>query len=465
MRTTVPLAGLLLLAASACTRDGTTDDTEVPDTDTGSDTDTDTDTDTEPDCQAVQTFEADLQPTSELHVSLDGDDQADGSADRPLRTLSRAASLATPGTAIRIHPGTWTERAWLADVRGTAQAPIWVGGLPGQDPPVFTQASEGLHASNIAYVVLHDLVVRETSANGINIDDGGQYDDPLATHHVIVRDVLVEDIGGSGNQDCLKLSGLDDFWILDSTFRRCGGGISGSGVDMVGCHDGMIARNELSETSGSGVQAKGGTMDVTIAWNTFTNAGERGVNMGGSTGYEYFRPPLDMVSEQAEARRVWVHANLFRGGVAAFAFVGCDACQATHNTILDPERWVVRILQETRTNQRYTFAPSRDGRMVNNLVVLDRSQIHRWINIGDGTEPDSFTFTDELWWGGPDADTPPLPGTVTGLISDQDPQVDADGVPASGSPAQGGSDLADGLRDRLGSCYQAPYTRGSVHVP
>ncbi len=46
----------------------------------------------------------------EYHVSVNGNDQYEGSADKPLRTISAAAKLAQPGDAITVHAGTYRER-------------------------------------------------------------------------------------------------------------------------------------------------------------------------------------------------------------------------------------------------------------------------------------------------------------------------------------------------------------------
>jgi len=46
----------------------------------------------------------------EYHVSVDGDDAHDGSAARPLRTISAAAELAQPGDVITVHAGVYRER-------------------------------------------------------------------------------------------------------------------------------------------------------------------------------------------------------------------------------------------------------------------------------------------------------------------------------------------------------------------
>ena len=54
------------------------------------------------------------EPTAEVnreyHVSVNGDDSHDGSATRPLRTISKAAQVAKPGDVITVHEGIYRER-------------------------------------------------------------------------------------------------------------------------------------------------------------------------------------------------------------------------------------------------------------------------------------------------------------------------------------------------------------------
>jgi len=46
----------------------------------------------------------------EYHVSVTGDDAGDGSAEKPLKTISAAARLAQPGDVVTVHEGTYRER-------------------------------------------------------------------------------------------------------------------------------------------------------------------------------------------------------------------------------------------------------------------------------------------------------------------------------------------------------------------
>lgn len=389
---------------------------------------------------ALVTFADGLTPSAEVHVDDAGSDATgDGTAGNPYATLERAAGDAVPGTAIVVHEGTYAGGDFLTDLRGTAQAPIWVGGAAGEARPVIEGGAEALHLIRPAYVVLHDLEARNTTANGINIDDGGDYADPDAAHHVVVRDVFIHDIGTGGNNDCLKLSGLRNHTVVDSEFARCGGGISGSGVDHVGCHDGLIANNRFTELSGSGVQTKGGSTNITIRGNWFEDAGERALNLGGSTGTAFFRPPLDPANPNAEARGLKVHANVFIGSTSPLAFVGCTDCEALHNTLIDPGNWLVRILQESVTDATWTFDETANGTLANNQFVFRRADVGTEVNVGANTQADTFTWTNNGFWASDDPGNsqPNLPGTETGTVLGEPVFADVEYRPDGASPALG----------------------------
>jgi hypothetical protein len=417
----------------------------------------------------VGTFETGKAPTSEIHVSTTGSDSSgNGSVANPYATVGRATQEATPGTAVRIHAGTYTSRAWVQDVSGTAAAPIWIGGAPGEAQPVFTADDEGMHLTRVRYVVLHDIEVHTTLYNGINTDDGGDYGNPEATRFVVFRNLNIHDVGGSGNEDCLKLSGVDDYWVLDSEFARCGGGFSGSGIDHVGCHHGLIVGNYFHDLSANAVQNKGGSEDIEIRANHMVNSGQRAVNIGGSTGFEYFRPPLSTTQPNFEARDIRVIANLIEGSVAPLAFVGAVDSIAANNTIINPTNWLLRILQETTSTATYTFLESGDNQVINNIFYFDRSDLSTTVNIGPNTAPQSFTFANNLWYAhdNPSQSLPALPVAESAGIVGQDPLLASPGTGdyqlLSNSPAIGsGQWLAGVVVDYRGLPYNFPPSIGA----
>lgn len=416
-------------------------------------------------CGEIETFEQGVAPLREIFVDAEAAGPGDGSEGDPFATLEAAFADATPGTAIRLLPGIHAGGAFAAGLAGTADAPIWIGGAPGRERPVIEGGGNGFQLSGVSFVIVHDLEVTGQEANGLNIDDGETASG--LSHDLIFRDLAIHDIGDGGNQDCLKLSGIDDFFVLDSEFVGCSGG---SAIDHVGCHQGIIARNAFTDLGGNGVQSKGGSRDILIMQNVFANAGERAVNMGGSTGFEFFRPALSTGETNFEASDIRVVANVFRGGVSPIAFVGCVDCLAANNTIVDPVQWVVRILQETTSEQDFEFAPASGGRFINNVVYYSLGDLSTHVNVGPDTEADSFVFSNNLWYAVDDPENSEpayLPVAESDGIYGEDPEFGAVGDEqiAAGSPAAGaGISVVEVTGDLEGDCYGDPPSMGAYEV-
>lgn len=420
-------------------------------------------------CPVPTHFASAQTPAFEIHVATDGDnDTGTGSEANPYATLRRAIDDAAPGSAIIIHEGTYAGGNFVAGLRGTADAPIWITGAPGEALPVFQGGGTAIQFSRPAFLVLRDIAVRGAANNGINIDDGGDVADPLAAHHVVVEGLDIADVGAEGNQDCLKISGLRDSWILDNRFENCGGG--GSGVDFVGGHRSLVFGNRFTDIGASGVQAKGGSHDIEIRANVFDNGGSRALNMGGSTGLPFFRPPLSTTAPNFEARNIRAIANLFIGSQQApLNFVGCVACSAVNNTLVDSGTWLVRILQETTSQGGFTFEPVRDGLIRNNLFYFRRSDIgNSAINVGPNTAPETFRWENNLFYAydNPGASAPNPPGSETGSLIGLDPLIAGPGYAIGPtSPAAGaGADIDPALADLDGECFAQPPSIGAREV-
>jgi hypothetical protein len=440
-----------------------TDDAQIIDTSSstetspGEDVATDAATDTAPvACGALATW-ADTATTSrDVHVRA-GASGGDGSEARPFGTIAAAVPTIAPGVRVVIHAGTYAPGAYVSNAKGTASQPIVITGAPGEAVPTIAGGAEAIHFTDATYLVVQDLEVTGQTANGLNFDDGGTIDTP--SHHVVIRRVNVHDVA-SGNHDGIKMSGVDDAHVLDSTFNAIGGQM----VDMVGCHRVTVARNTFRNGETVGVQMKGGSSDDVVTRNVFINAGPRGVNMGGSTGLEFFRP----IDAKFEAARILASDNVFVGGDTPLAYVGCDECSAIHNTIVRPNRWAARILQETVDATR--FVPSRRGKFLNNVVVVATGISGETVNVGANTEPMSFTFANNLWFHTSNPSfRPALPvmeaAPVYGdpLLANVTDPTKPDAHLGAGSPAIGkGSDqraLVPGDHD--GKCWAMPPSIGA----
>lgn len=330
--------------------------------------------------------------------------------------LRAALRQARPGTRILIAAGRYAPGVFLRDMHGTAAAPIVIEGEDPKNPPLFEGGGTAWQLSDCSYLTLRNLSVRGQRHNGINIDDGGTFDTPA--HHLVLEDLRVAEIGPSGNFDGIKLSGVDDFVVRGCTVEGWGG----QAVDMVGCHRGVIEgctfRGRKGFSQHTGPQAKGGSSDITIRRCLFVEAGGRAVQMGGSTGMAYFRPP----TARYEAKDIRVEGCVFVGSDAPVAFTGADSSVFRYNTIYRPTRWILRILQETTAPG---FVPCRRGRFEHNLIVFRRSELSTWVNIGPNTQPESFVFARNWWFceDRPETSKPVLPAAETGGVYGIDPKL------------------------------------------
>ncbi|MBD3392780.1 MAG: DUF5123 domain-containing protein [Chitinivibrionales bacterium] len=370
-----------------------------------------------------------------------------------------AANAAYPGDTILIHGGTYGGGQYANNLKGTPGNWIHVRAAEGEDV-IVEGGGEAWHLSDPAYVRIDGITFRHQTANGVNVDDGGSYDTPA--HHVVFENCVFRDMNATGNNDLLKLSGLDDFQIRACTFLN--GSDGGSGVDMVGCHHGLIAANRFENMGSNGIQAKGGTHHITIHRNLFKNAGRRAVNLGGSTGLDFFRPE----TAGFEARNLYVFSNVFVGARAPIAYVTCVDVHVINNTIYQPDNWVIRILQEQSDLSR--FLSCGDNVFRNNIIYLG-NDISTEVNIGPDTRPETFTFSNNLWYNHEDAQWsgPSLPVTDANSMVGSDPGF-AD--PATGdfsidasSPAAGaGMDVSLPDADYTARAFASPRSIGAYEA-
>lgn len=328
--------------------------------------------------------------------------------------LKRAVASAKPGTRILLATGDYGSGFHFKNVNGTPAQPIIIEGASTDAPPLFSGGKEAIHLSDCNHLVLRNLQVSGCSANGINCDDGGTFETP--TEGMVFDTILVTEIGPEGNFDGLKLSGLKNFLVTGCLFHGWGG----AGIDMVGCREGEILNSHFLGKEGfsqtTGIQAKGGTEKVRIAGNFFSDAGARGINLGGSTGNQFFRPGL----RNFEAKNLEVLGNHFVGSDAAVAYVTSVGCVVRRNTIVHPRKWIFRILQEKPLDE---FQACRNGIFEENLIVYDK-RVRTFVNVGGGTKPETFTVRGNAWFCSDGTRRPTLPVEEADGVYQVDPVLE-----------------------------------------
>lgn len=302
----------------------------------------------------------------------------------PNKNLAEAITLAFPGDTIRFQRGIYSGGQIIKDLKGTEKGWITLYASV-SDSVIIRGGSTSWQFADPAYLQIEGFIFEEQTANGMNIDDGGDYSTPA--HHLLIKNCTFRNIKATGNNDLLKLSGLDHFEISGCQFMN--GSPGGSGIDMVGCHQGTIESCEFKNLGSNSVQAKGGSQHIRIIRNRFVNGGQRSVNLGGSTGLPFFRP----IDATFEAANLEVYSNIFVGSDSPVAFVGCVNSMVVNNTIYKPGRWVVRILQE---NSNPRFAQCSENTFSNNLIYYENLRTET--NVGANTRPETFRFTNNFWF-------------------------------------------------------------------
>lgn len=327
--------------------------------------------------------------------------------------LRHELNTAKPGSTYLLAPGNYGP-IWIEKISGDRNNPIVIEAADANNLPVFAGGSEGMHFSGCHFITLRNIRIKDCTANGINADDSGNLTSPSIG--MIFENLIIENIGPQGNHDGLKLSGMRDFKVINSTFSGWGG----SAIDMVGCQNGLIENCRFIGKEGfsqsSGVQVKGGSERIMIRQNNFRNAGQRAVNIGGSTGLQFFRPEL----RDFEARDIEVAGNYFFGSMSPIAYVTSINCVVRQNTIIFPDKWVIRILQEQPTD---SFLACQGGVFESNLIVFDK-RVQVFVNVGGHTKPETFVFRNNAWFCA-DADRrPTLPTPEINGIHQVDPLLE-----------------------------------------
>lgn len=340
----------------------------------------------------------------------------------PILALAEEITVASPeelraaleklndGDTLRIAPGEYPGGHHVSGISN-----LTITALDPENPPAFVGGGNAWQFSRCPHLRVTHLRTRGQTANGFNLDDGGGRESPV--EGITLENLEIRDVGPQGNHDGIKGSGLVDLTIRDCLIEGWGG----QGIDLVGCHRSLITGCRFVGKEGfsasAGVQMKGGCSEITVEKCHFKNAGERPLNLGGSTGLDYFRPP----GAKHEAFKLMARENTIEGGLCAAAFVGVDGAEFSNNTILFPQRWIFRVLQETKEPG---FVPCRNVRVSGNRIVFRREQIRTDLNIGPGTASETFVFGTNHWFAEdrPEASRPTLPVEERGGVYGEDPR-------------------------------------------
>ncbi len=211
--------------------------------------------------------------------------------------------------------------------------------------PLPLQASAGIHVAGAA------LLANQNANSGGTLNKAiyGQYQ---PSHHIIVRNVTIQNLfeldaldGETSNgqgMDGMKFNQVEDLWVSGSTVTQT----SRHGIDNVGVHRATFSNNVISHTGGGlGLEAKGGSVDVTVEGNTFYRV--RRVTLGGENTDAAYYYSADGRWDYEALRSIARNNLILDPREAGLEFSGCADCSAVGNTIAFSPSYQVPIDQGT----------------------------------------------------------------------------------------------------------------------
>ncbi len=403
---------------------------------------------------ALPTFADGKQASSRVYVTAGAAPGGDGSEGKPFAGLQEALGVVGPGGEVRIA-GELPAATYVVGLAGSADAPIWISGEPGAKIGPLT-------LEGASHVIVQDLEL-SGSADGHVLHF-------FFADHLLMRRLKIHDAG----LGCIKGSQTTEAFVEDSELWAAGKVNGHPVLDFVGVNGGHIVRSEFHDTPGVMIMLKGGTSDLLFAWNELHHQTAPGnaLSLGQSTGPEFFQP-LDAAFE---GLRIVAFANLLHDLVGPpVAFEGCKDCAAVRNTIWNctgPQ--LVRFLPGAAGMNSGVQVSKPEGCRFTGNIVVGGQEGGASLNADDGnTGPgNSLDYNVFLkpgalnWWG-------TLAQDMVYSTYDQDPQLDAAGVPANVALVDGkGPPDLEGLpfagvfvRDAAGACITQPGDIGAFEVP
>lgn len=203
-----------------------------------------------------------------LWVSPGGNDAAEGSKERPYRTVAKALSQVKPGEAIFLLSGTYSERLRLEERGGTASALLTIKAAPGA-----TAVLKGGTGSTTPMVYVRGAYWR---IEGLTVDVAGDRAFAViwrgqGAHHGILRgSILKNGTEGAG----VDISGSASDVLVENNqihhFQKAGGDSHGVCVETTS-RNVVVRGNDIHHNSGDGVQCLGPEGGATLPGTPFDN--------------------------------------------------------------------------------------------------------------------------------------------------------------------------------------------------
>ncbi|MCL2129656.1 MAG: right-handed parallel beta-helix repeat-containing protein [Treponema sp.] len=248
-------------------------------------------------------------PADAIYVSPDGNDTiADGSRDKPYKSINTALANANPGAAIVLRSGTYKERR---DVRvrisnitiKSAKGEWAVIDLTEFDPGNEEHSGVEFYAEDdITRGIVKDCKLQSVEVKGgfyaVNFETKWDWEQPdrSGASNIIIEDCILHD----SRNDVIKIKpGCDDITIRYNEIYNSGrehahqsnftsGERNAEGIDNVNGDRMHVHNNYIHDICSNAIYAKGGAIDALIENNRVERTYGAGILAGFDTSPDYF---------------------------------------------------------------------------------------------------------------------------------------------------------------------------------
>lgn len=206
-----------------------------------------------------------------------GSDSGPGTRARPLRSLveawDRLPESSRKPTRIELRAG---------DYRNGRSPTYWEGRSGNARSPILIRSFDGRGRALLPAVNIFGVTHLEF--RGTRFIDGGDVVHCERCRHFTLRRVIAT---GRDAQETVKVNQSSDVRILGSRIQGAGD----NAVDLVAVNRARIRRNVIRQAGDWCAYAKGGSTDVVVTGNLFTQCGTGGFSAGQGTGFQFMEAP------------------------------------------------------------------------------------------------------------------------------------------------------------------------------
>ena len=276
--------------------------------------------------------------THQLYISPRGSDDAAGTASRPLRTVGAAWQRVPRGAS-----GNWHLHLAPGDYR--SGAPIYWDERSGS----ITIEASGARGSAILPAI-NAFGMRGFKLIGLKLIDGGDVFHCEQCNGVLLSRMILR---GRGAQETIKINQSSNVTVADSDVAGAGD----NAFDAVAVNHLRLLRNHFHSAEDWCAYAKGGSADVIVRGNLFTDCGTGGFTAGQGTGFQFMSWPF----VHYEATGVLVEGNTVRHVEGAAFGVNGGANVLIRNNLASRVGSRSHVLEVTYGGRSCDGAPGGDG--------------------------------------------------------------------------------------------------------